>query len=147
MATSYSYNSAVSQSVSQSVSPPSNSKLGQTPPNFSKLLQTPSKLFQTLSTLVQTLSKCVQTRPNVSKRVQMHLNAPNLSKHDQRHRNRKPKDQGSLHYSSKMPFCTNNFYHYSYNSGGEHRHEIYFKTSSNSFKLLTHPNVSKRVQI
>ena len=26
------------------------------------------------------LSKCVQTRPNVSKRVQMHLNAPNLSK-------------------------------------------------------------------
>ena len=59
------------------------SKLLQTPPNFSKVLQTPSKLFQTLSTLVQTLSKCVQTCPNVSKHVQLHLNAPNLSKHDQ----------------------------------------------------------------
>ena len=58
----------------------SNSKLGQTPPNISKLLQTPSKLFQTLSALVQTPSKHVQRRPNVSKRVQTHLNAPNASK-------------------------------------------------------------------
>ena len=31
-------------------------------------------------------------------------------------------------------------YYYSYNSGGEeHGHEIYFKTSSNSFKLLQTP--------
>ena len=67
-----------SQSVSQSDQ--SNSKLGQTPPNFSKLLQTPSKLFQTLSALVQTPSKHVQMRPNASKRVQTHLNAPNASK-------------------------------------------------------------------
>ena len=67
------------------------SKLLQTPPNFSKLLQTPSKLFQTLSTLVQTLSKCVQTCPNVSKCVQMH---PNASKC-----NLMPKDPGPLELS------------------------------------------------
>ena len=59
----------ISQSVRQS-----NSKLGQTPPNFSKLLQTPSKLFQTLSALVQTLSKRVQMRPNASKCIQMRPN-------------------------------------------------------------------------
>ena len=74
LATSYSYNSVGGDGDGHG------EIYFNTPPNFSKLLLTPSKLFQTLSTLVQTLSKCVQTRPNVSKRVQMHLNAPNLFK-------------------------------------------------------------------
>ena len=65
--------------ISQSVSPPSNSKLGQTPPNFSKLLQTPSKLFQTLSALVQTLSKRVQTCPNTSKCSKCIQTCPNFN--------------------------------------------------------------------
>ena len=70
LATSYSYNSGGG----------GDEIYLKTSSNSSKLLQTPSKLFQALSRLVQTLSKCVQTHPNVSKRVQMHLNTPNLSK-------------------------------------------------------------------
>ena len=70
---------------------PNTSKCVETCPNL-KMLQTCPKL----SKLVQTcpnLSKLVQTCPNLSKLVQT---CPNLSKHDQRHRNRRPKDPGPL---------------------------------------------------
>ena len=64
LATSYSYNSVGGDGDGHG------EIYFNTPPNFSKLLLTPSKLFQTWSTLVQmcpNTSKCVKTCPNASK--------------------------------------------------------------------------------
>ena len=90
----------------------------KTSSNSSKLLQTPPDTFQTLPNPVQTCPNPVQMRPNTSKCVKT---CPNASK-----------------CSKLVQICP--IYYYSYNSGGEHGHgEIYFKTSSNSSKLLQTP--------
>ena len=90
----------------------------KTSSNSSKLLQTPPDTFQTLPNPVHTCPNPVQMRPNTSKCVKT---CPNASK-----------------CSKLVQICP--IYYYSYNSGGEeHGHEIYFKTSSNSSKLLQTP--------
>ena len=137
LATSYSYNSGHGHKHEHEI-------YLKTSSNSSKLLQTPPDTFQTLPNPVQTCpnpvqmrpntSKCVKTCPNASKCIQMHPNASKCSKLVQ-------------------------IYYYSYNSGGEHGHEIYFKTSSNSSLHLPNsskpcphlskpcPNASKHVQM
>ena len=110
MATSYSYNSGGHGEHEIYLKTSSNS---------SKLLQTPPDTFQTLPNPVQTCPNPVQMRPNTSKCVKT---CPNASK-----------------CSKLVQICP--IYYYSYNSGGEHGHgEIYFKTSSNSSKLLQTPS-------